>query len=113
MNKISIQGSIPFKLEVNENNEWDITYEDDMDSQVAIMAIAKTILEQVCAGLSLESKNAKNTKYEKHIKAILEKGRAGHFGLEVVLEYMQNIYLDFKKNNPDVVPSVADEAKGA
>ncbi len=110
---MKIKGTIPFELTVDANNNWDLTYEDNMDNQVAIMAIAKHVLENVCAGLAVEKKNAKDTKYEKHIKAILDKGKAGHFGLELILEYMQNIYIDFKRNNPEEVDSVADTAKAA
>jgi hypothetical protein len=112
-NKLKIRGQIDYSLIIDENDEWLITFEGNSDNELAAVAITQHVLETVCAGLSAQLKDVKDTRYKRHLKAILDKGMAAHFGGKLILEYMQNIYLDFKKNNPDEVPSVADEAKAA
>jgi hypothetical protein len=112
-NKLKIRGQIDYSLIIDENDEWLITFESNADNDIAAVAMTQHIMETVCSGLSAEIKNVDNVKYKRHLKAILEKGMAAHFGGKLILEYMQNIYLDFKKNNPDMVDSVADEAKAA
>ncbi len=112
-NKLKIRGQIDYSLIIDENDEWLITFEGNADNELAAVAITQHVLETVCAGISTEMKGAKDVRYKRHLKAILEKGMAAHFGGKLILEYMQNIYIDFKKNNPDEVPSVADEAKAA
>lgn len=95
---MKIRGQIDYELSVDENNDWTITYEANIDNEIAAVAMAKHVIESVCSGISAQIKDEKDTRTKKHLKAILEKGMAAHFGSGLILEYMQAIYIDFKNN---------------
>lgn len=95
---MKIRGQIDYELSVNDKGEWNIVYEGNVDNDIAAIGIAQSVLEQVCSGISAQIKDTDNTRIKKHLKAILEKGMAAHFGNGLILEYMQAIYIDFKNN---------------
>lgn len=106
---MKITGTIPFELTIDENDNWDITYENSLDNDMAIIAISQSILEVICANLSLEKKKATG-KDLKHIKNVLEKGMAARFGSQLICEYMQAIYMSYKKAHPEVADVEIDPA---
>jgi len=109
---MKIRGQIDYEISVDENNDWTITYEANVDNEIAAVAMAKHVIESVCSGLSAQIKDENHTKTKKHLKAILEKGMAAHFGSGLILEYMQAVYVDFKNNEvKDNVSTNTEENK--
>ncbi len=106
---MKIRGQIDYELAVDENNDWTITYEANIDNEIAAVAMAKHVIESVCSGISAQIKDENHTKTKKHLKAILEKGMAAHFGSGLILEYMQAIYVDFKANEAKNPTNVSEE----
>lgn len=106
---MKIRGQIDYELSVDDKGEWSITYEGNVDNDIAAVAITQSVLEAVCSGISAQSKDTQDTRTKKHLKAILEKGMAAHFGGNLILEYMQSIYLDFKAHQEKSNASIEKE----
>ena len=106
---MKIRGQIDYELSVDENNDWTITYEANVDNEIAAVAMAKHVIESVCSGISAQIKDETHTRTKKHLKAILDKGMAAHFGSGLILEYMQAVYIDFKNNETKNAASIKKE----
>ena len=106
---MKIRGQIDYELSVDENNDWTITYEANVDNEIAAVAMAKHVIESVCSGISAQIKDETHTRTKKHLKAILDKGMAAHFGSGLILEYMQAIYVDFKNNEEKSNTKLSEE----
>lgn len=93
---MKIKGQINYEILVDEDNNWDLTYDSTSQNDLATIAISQFILEEICVGLSLEKKKAKG-EVLRHTKVLLDKGINAKFGTALILEYMKTIYVEVSK----------------
>jgi len=98
---IRTKGAIGYEIIEYPDGSWQIDYESSVDNDLATLAIAQDLSTVITNGLMIAKKQATNTKEERHIQNILTKGRAARFGLKMLIDYMQPLYREFKKQQEE------------
>jgi hypothetical protein len=95
MNK-EITGSIGYKLKISEKGEWEIEYDSTLHNDMASLAIAQYVMENIAVNLREEKKNSSGA-IKKAFSAKLDKAISGRFGLQVICNYMLDAYKPYVK----------------
>jgi hypothetical protein len=91
-----ITGSIPYTLVLSEDGKWDIKYESTIHNDMASLAIAQFVMENIAINLREEKKNASGS-VKKAMGVKLDKGVSGRFGLQMICDYMLDAYVPYMK----------------
>lgn len=104
-----IKGNIPYTLTISDENEWIISYESDINNDMASLAIAQRVME-ICAVKLREDKRLATGKGKKHLSEKLNKAISGRFGLMVICDYMQDVYEQYSEylKNREINDNIED-----
>lgn len=91
-----ITGSIPYTFVLSEDGKWDIKYESTIHNDMASLAIAQFVMENIAVNLREEKKNSSGS-VKKAFAAKLDKAISGRFGLQIICDYMLDAYVPYMK----------------
>lgn len=111
-----IKGSINYTLTSKADGGWDIKYDQKIDNDLAVLAISKVIMEE-CEKHYEDDLIKAEGKFKQSLKARLPKIRAAVFGLQLQVEFLLNVFDEYKtfvennKDKTDKAPSITLEQK--